>query len=337
MDCSERHITKTLANWPDEKAKIEAIFTNNQINRLDALPSSGATSLKVVYDHCGIHELGPGLFESCVNIEYVDLSHNEIPSEQLTSDVFKGPYNETIFEPIGLRHLNLAYNKLHTFSKNIFEHTPYLEVLILEGNGFEVVDIPTTLAIGNLRNLKVCFPISSLYNYLFKKLEFYGIFKIIIIQELFHLYWEIVLDNIFVQILNLANNKLSNIPMGLTQNLKSLSKLDLSMNRLDFVPDAVKLAGHSLNFLILDHNPIIEFEDQTFLGLVNLTYLSANHLSELRIIKTNSFAPLDKLEKLDMSYNYKLGEIEDEAFGKIANLREVSTNRYPYRISYFLL
>lgn len=73
----------------------------------------------------------------------------------LTPDVFKGPYSNQMYEPIELRHLNLAYNQIHSLQKDVFEHTPYLEILILEGNQLRVLDQVTQIAIASLTHLQV--------------------------------------------------------------------------------------------------------------------------------------------------------------------------------------
>lgn len=62
-----------------------------------------------------------------------------------------------MYEPIQLRHLNLAYNQIHSLQKDVFEHTPYLEVLILEGNQLRVIDQVTQIAISSLNQLQVKF------------------------------------------------------------------------------------------------------------------------------------------------------------------------------------
>lgn len=73
----------------------------------------------------------------------------------LTPDVFKGPYSNQMYEPIQLRHLDLGYNQIHSLQKDVFEHTPYLEVLILAGNQLRVLDQVTQIAISSLTQLQV--------------------------------------------------------------------------------------------------------------------------------------------------------------------------------------
>jgi hypothetical protein len=48
---------------------------------------------------------------------------------------------------------------------------------------------------------------------------------------------------------------------------ENLTELNLSRNLLDFVPAILPTIGKSLEILILDDNPIIEFVSETFSGL----------------------------------------------------------------------
>lgn len=246
-----------------------ASFGSNNITTLAALP--GTTSiLRVSFDRSGIEHLEPGIFESTVNVTYVDFSYNFLTAAELAPDVFKGPYDNNLYEPIKLRVLNLAYNQIHSLQKDVFEHTPYLEELNLEGNQFRVIDQVTQLAISDLGNLRV---------------------------------------------LNLARNRLVDVPSNLVKNLKGLREVDLSRNRLDFVPETLDSVGESLEKLNVDDNPIIELTDSTFVAFKNLREVSLCKLSELRSVKANTFAPLRKLKILRLCDNELLEEIDREAFG----------------------
>lgn len=83
MNCTDRSITNTLANWPNEKPPITKLivsFSYNKINRLKRMAGTGL-QLKISYDHCGIKDIESDLFESCSNVTYLDLSYNNIESE----------------------------------------------------------------------------------------------------------------------------------------------------------------------------------------------------------------------------------------------------------------
>lgn len=64
----------------------------------------------------------------------------------------------------------------------------------------------------------------------------------------------------------------------------------------------------------------------SILGLGNIQDLSLNHLTELRSVKANTFAPLKKLKILRLSNNDKLIEIDRQAFGEGQIIQEVRKN-----------
>lgn len=66
--------------------------------------------------------------------------------------------------------------------------------------------------------------------------------------------------------MNLANNRLVDIPRDLVKDLKVLKEVNLSKNRLDFVPETLDSVGDTLEKLNVDDNPIVELSDDTFVG-----------------------------------------------------------------------
>lgn len=64
----------------------------------------------------------------------------------------------------------------------------------------------------------------------------------------------------------MANNRLVDVPRDLVRNLKGLREVDLSKNRLDFVPETLDTVGGTLEKLNVDDNPIVELSDNTFVG-----------------------------------------------------------------------
>lgn len=83
--------------------------------------------------------------------------NNQINSsaEEIDGQDFKGPYNNSVFYPIAVKHLNLAYNQIHSLPRKFFENMPHLEELNIAGNDFTVLDINTQIALSSLSNLKV--------------------------------------------------------------------------------------------------------------------------------------------------------------------------------------
>lgn len=117
---------------------------------------------------------------------------------------------------------------------------PSLEVLNLEGNHFRVLDIVTQMALSSLPQLKV-----SHQNWI-TDFPLYQLFRL--------------------QILNLANNQLTDLDDDAVRNLKNLKEINLSQNDLDFVPDTLAYVGASLERLNVDDNPIRELTDGTFIS-----------------------------------------------------------------------
>lgn len=281
INCESRGIRYTLANWPEHLSSFEATFRYNTITTLDPMPGTDAKEIKLIFSNCKIKYLSAGLLENSMNVKYLDLSNNDIEREQLSADVFKGPYNNSVYEPIALEYLDISYNQLHSLSKNVFIHTPKLKYLNLEGNRLRVIDQVTCLALGKVQQ---------------------------------------------IENLNLANNRLTEIPHSALLHLRNLTVLNLARNELDFVPDSLGYVAKSLQVLNISGNPIIEFEYRTFEGLENILKLFANNLYELSEIRARAFTPLKRLEVLQVTHCTKLREIDEGAFLNVDTLNEVHLN-----------
>lgn len=133
---------------------ILASFSGNTIDILQQLPSTNAT-LSFACRHCGIKHLQAPTFMDVPNIVSLDLAYNEITNDELTPDVFRGPYHITSYEPIALVELDLSHNKLTSLDRRIFEHTPNITKLNLSWNSFNVLDNPTTMALASATRLQV--------------------------------------------------------------------------------------------------------------------------------------------------------------------------------------
>ncbi|KAF5288305.1 hypothetical protein FQR65_LT12038 [Abscondita terminalis] len=281
INCESKLMKHTIANWPDHPSHLMATFKNNTIVTLEKVPGSDAEDLKLTYSHCKIKYIATGLLGSAINTKYLDLSHNEIESEQLSADVFKGPYNNTSYEPIKLEHLDLSYNRIHSLQKNVFIHTPHLKYLSLEGNRMRIIDHVTCLALAKVPKM---------------------------------------------QFLNLANNKFTEIPGDALKHFPNLTEINLAVNELDFVPEALGYAAESLQLLNVSNNPIIEFEQRTFEGLERILKLFANNLEQITVIRAEAFSPLKSLRTLQLSHCHKLDEIDEDAFKNLQHLEEVYIN-----------
>lgn len=75
LNCAHQSF-KHVADWPEDLPnKTVVSFSYNNITTLAQLPGTNA-KLWISLDHSGIEFLDPGIFESTVNVTYVDLSYN---------------------------------------------------------------------------------------------------------------------------------------------------------------------------------------------------------------------------------------------------------------------
>ncbi len=70
--------------------------------------------------------------------------------------MFQGNYAADQYEPLRyLKELNLGHNHLHTLHPDVFEHTPNLQILKLNGNPLKIITQAVVIAISSVPNLKV--------------------------------------------------------------------------------------------------------------------------------------------------------------------------------------
>lgn len=277
LDCQSQNFHHTIANWPEHNTSLIATFSYNNISNLEILPDSDLVT-ELIFDHCGIKSLDNGVFKTVKYVKFIDLSYNSLTTEEISPEKFKGPYNDSVYEPLLITHLDLSYNKIHSLPHKIFEHLVTLRELNLEGNKFKVLDPPTQMALSGLRNLEV---------------------------------------------LNLANNDLTELVGDSVKNLQTLKVLNLAYNKLDYVPDTLSLLGESLDTVYLEHNLIYKLTDESFLGVKGISELSLINLPRLQYVNANTFAPLKNLKILYLSDNPSLSLIDREAFGVNQTLEEL--------------
>lgn len=277
LDCSDSGIHNTIAEWPEHDTSLVATFSNNNIGNLEVLPHSDKVT-DLIFSHCNIKSLDNGVFKAVRNIQLIDLSYNDLVTEGISPEKFKGPYNNTVYEPLGLTQLNLAYNRIHSLPHKIFEHLADLRQLNLEGNQFKVLDPPTQMALSTLSNLET---------------------------------------------LNLASNQLTELVGDAVKSLRNLKELNLSYNNLDAVPETLSYLGETLEYLYLDHNPIFEMSDESFLGVKSVIELSLTNLPRLTYVNVNTFSPIKNLKVLFLHTNKNLFDINSQAFGENQTLEEL--------------
>lgn len=309
LDCTNQNFEHILAEWPPHNQSLVATFSYNNITNLGQLPATNQTA-KFVFDHCRIKHLEDRMFFLIQNVEYIDLSHNLLTTEAISGEVFKGPYSDRQYRPIGVKTLNLAYNQIHSLNTKFFEHMPLLEDLYLQGNDFSVLDPSTQIALGSLTNIKVLNLADN---------------ELTVIEEN-------VMRNVHsLQDLDLSSNHFDFVPKPLSYISKNLQILNLSNNYIFQLTDESFL-GMNLSELYLNNLPRLKFVGpNTFATLRRLKKLHLRDNQQLEFIDREAFGETQILDELDISNN-SLVDL-DPSLTKWSKLKIFKVNLNPLECS----
>ncbi|KAF5271227.1 hypothetical protein FQA39_LY08234 [Lamprigera yunnana] len=260
-----------------------ATFRNNSIVTLETMPGSDAKELKLIFSYCKIKYLLTGLLENAINTRYLDLSHNEIEREQLSADVFKGPYNNTAYAPIALEELDLSYNRIHSLQKNLFIHTPNLKSLNLEGNSLRVIDHLSCLALAKAT-----------------KMQFFNLAR----NKLTEVPGDAIKHFKNLTEINLSFNELDFVPESLGYVAQSLQIVNVSNNPIvEFEHNTFEGFEHVIKLYANNLNKLLSVRARIFTPLKRLQILELSHCELLREIDEEAFAHLQKLKEVYLNDN----------------------------------
>ncbi|CAH2106553.1 unnamed protein product [Euphydryas editha] len=146
-----------------------------------------------------------------------------------------------------------------------------------------------------------------------------------------------------LEVLDLAKTDIDAIPLETFRGLVNLKQIDLSGNQFLTVPESLSLVGSTLQYLTFNNNPLVELNDDSFLGLSNLLELEVGENNYLDEVKRSTFTPLKSLRVLHLCHNKKLKYISHNAFRGLKekwtlkevylddnNLSELSTDLLPW-------
>lgn len=158
VNCQGKDLAEPFlySDWPLSvlTSNIEVTFDDNYFTEISQFPE--LPIVKLSYQSNGIEIIQRAAFKFLKNLDYLDLSQNNLTHESLGGNVFEGPFSEQDDEPIPLRTLKLGYNKITSLDKDAFNHiSSHLEILELNNNPLKVIDHQTAIAITTLRKLKV--------------------------------------------------------------------------------------------------------------------------------------------------------------------------------------
>jgi len=153
VDCSNRSLESHFdkEQWLNITAKI-ITFEHNCLVHVTPFPRIVVE--KLILRKNRIVKIDYQAFKQLVNLTELDLSHNQLISEELHPHIFEGKFSSESYEPLNLQILNLSYNLFHWLHQSLFEHLADLKVLNLAGNPFGVFDYRTSIAISYVSYLE---------------------------------------------------------------------------------------------------------------------------------------------------------------------------------------
>jgi Leucine-rich repeat (LRR) protein len=247
------------------------------------------------------------------NLEHLDLSHNDLSSTWILSNVFDHLHE--------LRTLVLSHNRLSDLDEDIFKSFVNLEVLNLSSNQITKLSKHSFENLSNLRKLSLS---DNHLTVIGKDSLGKAIFRI--------------------ETLALDNNKITTVDNEAFANLTSLADLNMNVNNLESVPLAIKmlpslkslnlgenlisqlgenfLSGNSqLEALVLEQNKIWKITQQAFASSSTMRSVNMKR-NRLARLEKEMFQPMIKLETFLLDHNY-LDDING-VFSSLSSLKHLS-------------
>ncbi|RWS12680.1 chaoptin-like protein [Dinothrombium tinctorium] len=249
-----------------------------------------------------------------------------------------------------LRVLDLSFNQIRALDSNIFKGLKNLTYLTLEGNELKETPMSSLSSLTALQELNLgsnyinelstAFP-SALKN--LKRLNLTnnqvhvvksGVFAPLSSLETLQLAYNklrelsaLAMDGLFnLKTLDLSHNFFETIPIESVADLSNLTTLLMGSNNIQVLEEHT---FNSANLLHLEHldlsrNRLATFTGEPFIGLNGLRQLNLafNALSKLDELDEKTFAPLTKLEILDLTDN-QLIMFPSNALYALKNLRKL--------------
>lgn len=275
-----------------QNTTLDLRFDHNKIKYIPRLPPMPVVMLSLRYNL--IQSIEAKAFSELKQLEYLDLSHNNLTSASLNEGAFIGSYNESFgyFPLISLTHLNLSHNYIHSLDKNAFDHLSQLKSIDLSHNPLKVLSGSTSMAISSLRNLE------------FMSLARTGVSEMH--QGMLH-------DLINLTSLDLTGNLFVRVPEELRAT-HQLEVLSLDKNKFETLNENSFVGLESLQDLSLRNNEKLKsVEKGTFGPLKNLEKLDLSFCKRLEALSDGAFLGLvNKTTEAD----WKLKDVKTKRFKK---------------------
>jgi Leucine-rich repeat (LRR) protein len=163
IECSNKSLKKmfSVEDWAALNATKDDYeilkMDHNLLENIDVQFPTLRFPLKVVdFRHNKINQIVKNCFTNLNYLEEIDLSFNEMKSENLKPEIFEGKYSPDEYEPLmSLKRLRLSYNLLHNLDTDIFEHIKHLQELYLDNNPFQIIHTNVLGAFSDLPQLQL--------------------------------------------------------------------------------------------------------------------------------------------------------------------------------------
>ena len=270
-------------------------------------------------DLIGISSLQTGDFAGLTNLEYLDLSSNNL--SELPENIFAGRTN--------LVELDLSSSGLSELPPNVFAGLTSLETLRLNGNDLETLPADIFDGPTNLLTLDLS---SNAFSTLPADI-FAGLTKLLMLDLSSNAFNTNTLpENIFAGLTNLlmldlSSNAFNTLPENIFAGLTNLVSLDLSFSGLSELPANIFAGLTNLVSLDLSFSGLSELPANIFAGPTNLLMLDLT-FNTFSTLPANIFAGLTKLETLLLNDN-DLVTLPPNTFTGLIRLETFSIDNNP--------
>lgn len=260
-----------------------------------------------------LQELDDASFSSLVRLRDLDLDGNRITGVEsalanlsfLRSLSISGNLLEVLEERnfhglAVLETLNVSVNRISRLDPGCFSTLTSLVDLDLSDNRMRSLEPGTFSNLAALKNLRLDRNLVEFVD----AAAFRGLFR---------------LEN-----LSMSSNRLGGIDPDALVELGSLRYLDVAGNRFESVPSVVfRPAGNTLRRISMAANPVPKIASRDFYRMPGVVQLDLSRMSELRIVDSEAFSQLERLEVLRLSDNPRLSYVHPGSIAGCPRLREL--------------
>lgn len=277
----------------------------------------------------------PDAIKKMKNLQYLYLSSNAIkkldiilPSTlkvlSLSTNELNSIPNNIFINCTELSYLNMGYNLINFANSTFLNSCRKLQTLLLRNNKIEILNCDSFTGLTSLKELSLSFNnIHYVHPFTFKNIS-----KTLKILEMSFsssnedLKINDILNHLTtLNILVLDNNNIKTITNRTLMFLHEVEFIDLSFNRITFIPSDLLQSHIHTNLLEIDlsHNLIEKIYSKTFykLDALHTINLSSNKIG---CIENSSFRYLRNINHIDLSYN-RLKTLKDSLFEHLPNLK----------------